>query len=166
MTMDLIGEERPEGVEVRETHAGRYQVEARAAGVAFKIDEPKAAGGLGARPNPYDLIASALGACTAMTVRLYAERKGWPLSDVSVRVLHRRDGLDAKDRFAREIILEGDLSEDQRARLMTIANHCPVHKTLERGSEVVTVLAQKPLAGGLDPAPTAHMQDMLEACAE
>jgi putative redox protein len=99
-----------------------------------------------------------------MTVRLYAERKGWPLTRVNVRVIHRRDSLKAKDRFAREIRLEGELSFDQRRRLLEIAERCPVHLTLERGSEVVTVLAEQPLAGHLDPEPMGHMTDMVEAC--
>jgi len=154
----------PEGVEVHETGAGRFQVEVQAAGTRFLADEPVAAGGLGTGPNPYDLLSSALGACTAMTVRLYAERKGWPLTSVTVRVIHRREGLQAKDRFAREIRLEGDLSFDQRRRLLEIAERCPVHLTLERGSEVVTVLTEQPLAGHLDPEPMGHMTDMEEAC--
>jgi putative redox protein len=156
----------PEGVEARETHAGGYQLEIRASGATFFADEPRAAGGLGSGPTPYELLSSALGACTAMTVRLYAQRKGWPLRDVIVRVVHRRDGLQAKDRFAREITLKGDLSLDQRARLLEIAERCPVHHTLERGSDILTVLAEEPREGGLDPEPVAHMEDMLEACRE
>jgi putative redox protein len=155
-----------EGVEVRETGAGRFQLEIRTGGTQFFADEPSAAGGLGSGPTPYDLLSSALGACTAMTVRLYAERKGWTLKEVFVRVVHRREGLQAKDRFAREIRLEGDLSFDQRRRLLEIAERCPVHLTLERGSEVVTVLAEQPLAGHLDPEPMGHMTDMVEACEE
>ena len=153
-----------EGVEVRETGAGKFQVEVDAAGTRFFVDEPAAAGGLGSGPNPYDLLAAALGACTAMTVRLYATRKGWPLQSVTVRVLHRREGLGAKDRFAREIVLTGDLSHEQKERILAIANRCPVHETLERGSEVITILAQQPLAGGLDPEPVAHHHDMMQAC--
>lgn len=153
-----------EGVEVHETGGGRFQVEVSAAGIHFLADEPATVGGLGSGPTPYDLIGSALGACTAMTIRMYATRKAWPLASVVVRVLHRRDGLEAKDRFAREIVLEGELSADQRNRLLEIANRCPIHQTLERGSDVITVLAQQPLAGGLDPAPTEHLHDMIEAC--
>jgi putative redox protein len=155
-----------EGVEAEETGRGKYQVQIRAPGLSFLADEPVAAGGLGTGPNPYDLLASALGACTTMTVRLYADKKGWPLRAVKVRVLHHRDGLDAKDRFAREIVLEGDLAPDQRHRLLEIANRCPVHQTLERGSDVITVLAEAPTAGGLDPAPVEHMTDMMEACTD
>jgi putative redox protein len=155
-----------EGVEVRETGAGRFQLAVRAGGASFLVDEPESAGGLGSGPNPYDLLGSALGACTAMTVRLYAQRKAWPLKSVAVRVLHHRTGLEAKDRFAREIVLEGDLTAEQRRRLLEIANRCPVHLTLERGSDVVTVLAEKPLPGHLDPEPTEHAEDMAEACAD
>lgn len=155
---------QPEGVEVRETGAGGYQVEVRTGGTRFFADEPTAAGGLGSGPTPYELLSSALGACTAMTVRLYAQRKGWPLREVFVRVVHRREGLQAKYRFAREIRLDGELSFDQRRRLLEIAERCPVHQTLERGSEVVTVLAELPLAGRLDPEPLGHMSDMIEAC--
>jgi len=157
---------QPEGVEVRETGTGAYQVEIRTGATRFIADEPTAAGGLGSGPTPYELLSSALGACTAMTVRLYAQRKGWPLKEVFVRVIHRRDGLQARDRFAREVRLEGDLSFDQRRRLLEIAERCPVHRTLERGSEIVTVLAEQPLAGHLDPEPMGHMTDMIEACEE
>jgi len=153
-----------EGVEVRETGQGRFQVEIRAGGGRFVADEPVEVGGLSSGPTPYDLLGSALGACTAMTVRMYAERKGWPLTSTTVRVLHRRGGLQTRDRFAREIVLEGALTSEQRRRLLEIANRCPVHQTLERGAEVITVLAEQPLAGGLDPAPVEHARDMAEAC--
>jgi putative redox protein len=155
-----------EGVEVSETGAGRFQVQVRAAGASFLVDEPAPAGGLGSGPTPYDLLGAALGACTTMTLRLYAERKGWPLRRATVRVLHRRDGLDARDRFAREIVLEGELSPEQRRRLLEIANRCPVHKTLERGIDVITVLTEQPLEGRLDPEPMAHLRNMQEACAD
>lgn len=153
-----------EGVEVRLTGRGKYQVEVRTAGGDFLADEPEAVGGLGSGPTPYDLLGSALGACTAMTLRMYAERKGWPLASATVRVLHRSGGLTARDRFAREILIEGDLSPEQRRRLLEIANRCPVHQTLERGADVITVLAETPLAGGLDPEPIEHASDMAEAC--
>ena len=153
-----------EGVEVRETGEGGFQVEVTAAGTTFLVDEPRAAGGLGSGPTPYDLIGSALGACTTMTIRLYARRKGWPLDHVSVRVLHNRDGLEGKDRFAREITLNGALDDEQRHRLLEIANRCPVHLSLERGSDVITVLTEHPVPGHLDPEPTEHLADMEEAC--
>ena len=153
-----------QGVEVAETGAGRFQVRARTPGGEIVLDEPAAAGGLGSGPSPYDLLSAALGACTLMTIRLYAERKAWPLRSVVVRVAHRREALEAQDRFAREIVLTGPLSPEQRARLKEIAEKCPVHRTLERGSEIGTVLAELPFEGRLDPAPIEHARDMDEAC--
>lgn len=156
-----------EHVTVSETRAGRYQVAVEAGGVSFMADEPEALGGLGSGPNPYDLLGAALGSCTAMTVRMYAERKAWPLERVSVRVLHARGGLERRDRFAREIVLEGRLDEDQRRKLLAIANRCPVHLTLERGAEVITTLAGKPAPDTPGDAEHGqHMRDMSEACAD
>ena len=79
-----------ETIKVSETGRGKYQVEARVGGVAFLIDEPLSAGGLGSGPNPYDLLSAALGACTTMTIRLYADHKGWPLRRVETVVRHSR----------------------------------------------------------------------------
>ncbi|RAK67172.1 OsmC family protein [Phenylobacterium kunshanense] len=157
----------PDVVNVSETGAGRFQVRVAVAGSSFLADEPVEAGGLGSGPNPYDLLASALGACTVMTLRLYAERKGWPLDRAEVRVLHARTGLEGRDRFAREIVLHGDLDGVQRARLMEIADRCPVHRSLERGAEIISVLAHPPMidgpaAGGGD----GHLADMQEACCD
>ncbi len=154
----------PEGVEVRETGRGKFQLEIKAAGGSIVVDEPVAAGGLGSGPSPYDLLASALGACTAMTIRLYAERKAWPLKSVSVRVLHHRGEPGEKERFAREVVLAGDLTPEQRQRLLEIAQRCPVHQTLENGADVITVLAETPVPGRLDPDPTDHLNDMIKAC--
>jgi putative redox protein len=153
----------PEGVEVSETGAGKFQVRVSSASGVFVADEPVSAGGLGSGPTPYDLLGAALGACTVMTLRLYADRKGWPLKSSFVRVLHRSDGLDAKDRFAREIVLEGELSEEQRRRLLEIANRCPVDRTLERGSDVVTVLMTQPPRERLCSEPLEHALAMAEA---
>lgn len=151
-------------VTVAETGVGKFQVEVMAPGATFLADEPADAGGLGSGPNPYDLLASALGACTAMTLRLYASRKGWPLERAIVRVLHARPGLEARDRFAREITLEGPLDADQQRRLLEIAERCPVHRTLERGAEIVSVLAQPPALDASPQASESHMRDMVDAC--
>lgn len=153
-----------DGVLVQETGNGRFQVEVHAAGETFLADEPVSVGGGGTGPNPYELLAAGLGACTAMTLRLYAERKGWPLKRAEVRVLHRRAALADRDRFAREIALEGDLDEAQRRRLLEIANRCPVHLTLERGAEMVTTLVRPEQLEGRDPLPGGHMRLMSEAC--
>ena len=156
----------PEAVTVAETGVGHFQVQVIAPGANFLADEPENAGGLGSGPNPYDLLAAALGACTTMTMRLYAERKGWPLERAMVRVVHARTGLGGRDRFAREIVLKGPLDRAQVARLLEIAGKCPVHRTLETGSEIVTVLSAPPPPESLALAGEAHLRDMLEACEE
>ena len=115
-------------------------------------DEPKAYGGTDRGMSPYGFLAAALGACTSMTIRMYARKKGWPLDHVSVDVTHdRMHAQDAAtgivpriDRFHRAIRLEGALSPEQRERLREIANNCPVHRTLETGAEVETVLIAVP----------------------
>ncbi|HTC83839.1 MAG TPA: OsmC family protein [Rhizomicrobium sp.] len=156
-----------ETVLVAETGLGKYQVEARMGDAALLIDEPVAAGGLGSGPNPYDLISAAVGACTTMTVRLYANHKGWPLSRVRAAVRHSRASLQAKDRFELAITLEGDLDAAQRTRLMEIAERCPVHLTLARGSEVQARLMPKEKVVSMRPIESAgHMSCMEEACAD
>jgi putative redox protein len=155
-----VGEE----VLVAETGLGRLQMAARTASGAFLIDEPISAGGLGTGPNPYDLLSAALGACTAMTLRLYAERKGWPLTRVQVSVRHHRASLEARDLFDRTIRVEGPLDDAQKAQLLKIAEHCPVHRTLDRGSDVRTTLTVAAMVAEPSTAvPPEHMRDMEEA---
>ena len=151
---------------VAETGLGKYQVEARVGGAAFLIDEPVSAGGLGTGPNPYNLISAALGACTTMTIRLYADRKGWPLKKVQAAVRHSRSNLQARDAFDIDIALEGDLDAAQRARLMEIAERCPVHLTLARGSDVrAALLPAPPPPPRLEPVDgRGHLDCMREAC--
>jgi uncharacterized OsmC-like protein/pimeloyl-ACP methyl ester carboxylesterase len=111
-------------------------------------DEPKSYGGTDRGLTPYQFLAAGLGACTSMTVRMYARRKGWPLDHISVDITHDKvhaqdagNGMRPLETFTRVITLEGDLTEDQRGRLLEIADKCPVHRTLERGSHVHTRLA-------------------------
>ncbi len=115
-------------------------------GARFTTDEPAQLGGDGAGPDPYALLLGALGSCISMTVLLYARRKGWPVERVTVRLrqqrLHARDcaECETKDdafvhRIERAVEFEGELSDEQRARLREIAHKCPVHKTLT--SEIV-----------------------------
>ncbi|MEM7521221.1 MAG: bifunctional alpha/beta hydrolase/OsmC family protein [Pseudomonadota bacterium] len=111
-------------------------------------DEPLAYGGTNKGMSPYGFLSSGLGACTSMTIRMYARRKGWPLESVSVDVSHDKvHAQDAEtgsgdkiDTWRRRIRLIGPLDPDQRQRLMEIADRCPVHRTLERSSDVVTEL--------------------------
>ena len=116
----------------------RHQIDAGAH--TFYADEPADAGGDDSGPTPYDLLLSALGACTSMTLLMYARRKGWPLEDVEVRLSHQRDyARDCAecdttpvqiDQIERRIRLKGSLDQAQRARLLEIAEKCPVHRTL------------------------------------
>ncbi len=129
--------------------AGRekYRTEITAGGQTIVADEPVSAGGAGDAPTPYDLLLGSIGACTAMTLRMYADRKGWPLESVTVRLRtgqnHAADCVDCMDKsvgvhtIAREVELEGALDDEQRQRLMLIADRCPVKQTLERGIHVV-----------------------------
>ncbi len=111
-------------------------------------DEPLSYGGTNRGMTPYGFLAAGLGACTSMTIRMYARRKKWPLTGVSVDVTHNKvhaqDAADTTptkvDQFNREIRLTGDLDEDQRKRLLAIADKCPVHKTLEQSSVIKTQL--------------------------
>lgn len=112
-------------------------------------DEPQAYGGTNQGMSPYGFLAAGLGACTSMTIRMYARRKGWPLEHVSVDVthdkMHAQDSDPATnvriDNFRRAIHLSGPLTPEQTTRLMEIADKCPVHKTLEQSSRIETVLA-------------------------
>ncbi len=113
-------------------------------------DEPISYGGTNRGLTPYGFLSAGLGACTSMTIRMYARRKGWPLEHVSVDICHDKvhaqdadTGNEQKiDTWRRRIRLTGDLDADQRQRLLAIADKCPVHRTLERASEVVTELVE------------------------
>lgn len=120
---------------------------------ALASDEPVSAGGTDAGPTPYDLLLAALGTCTSMTLGLYARRKGWPLEAVRVRLRHSRvhasdcancesDPNAVIDRIDREIEMVGPLDAAQRARLLEIADRCPVHRTLVSEVEIRTALAE------------------------
>ncbi len=136
--------------------ASAFRTEILAGGHALVADEPRAAGGTDQGPSPYELLAAALGACTAMTLRLYAERKRWPLERTEVHLRHRKEhaadcadcerpsgiGVDAIDR---EVELVGPLDDHQRQRLLEIADRCPVHRTLAGGAvRIATRLRRRP----------------------
>jgi putative redox protein len=103
-------------------------------------DESKEDGGDDAGPEPHEFLLAALGACTSMTVRLYTQRKGWPLTSVRVEVHGEPHPTEGRFVFKRTIRLEGDLDDEQRARCLDIANKCPVHRTLTGKIEIETSL--------------------------
>lgn len=146
-------------VRVAETGEGRYQNAVQAGAWHAFADEPESAGGLGSGPSPYEFLAVALGACTSITLRMYAEHKQLALGRISVEVshakVHARDCMECTDeerasnaridRFERVIAVEGKPAPELQAKLVEIAGKCPVHRTLERGAKVATrVEAQAP----------------------
>ncbi len=142
------------GVLVRETGQGTYQNSVTVGRHRLIADEPAAAGGLDSGPSPYDYLSIALGACTAMTLRVYAEHKKLPLGRVSVTIRHGKtaaehcldcgavaEGRTGRiDRFERIIAVEGEPDAALREKLLEIAGKCPVHRTLESASAVVTTV--------------------------
>lgn len=143
---DLPQIEIAKGVEATETLAGKFQLTVRSGGHVLLSDEPESVGGLGSGLSPYELVSAGLAACTVMTMRLYADRKGFPLVRATTRVEHEKvKDMMPPDRFTRIVSLEGPLDADQRRRILEIADRCPVDLTLVRGSDV-----QTELEGGLD----------------
>lgn len=141
----------PEGVvRVSEADANGFLQDVNAGPFHHTLaDEPLAYGGTNKGMTPYGFLSSGLGSCTSMTIRMYARRKGWPLDHVWVDVRHNKvhaqdastGSGDRIDSFTRVIHLAGRLDEKQRSRLMEIADRCPVHRTLEKSSTVITELA-------------------------
>jgi uncharacterized OsmC-like protein len=139
-TMNVVVRGRAGGLR-QDIEAGRHHLVS---------DEPVSLGGMDDGPTPYDLLTAALGSCTAMTLQMYAQRNGWPLEAIEVRLshakIHARDCADCEtkegriDRIEREIVLQGPLDAAQRARLLEIADRCPVHRTLTSEIEISTRL--------------------------
>jgi uncharacterized OsmC-like protein/pimeloyl-ACP methyl ester carboxylesterase len=144
--------EEPRRVIVSETRANKFQQLVTVGPHRLLADEPVIAGGEDTGPGPYDLLLSALGACTAMTMRLYADRKALPMDRVTVTLNHKKiyardceecetkDGM--LDQIERVIAIDGALDAEQRVRLMEIADKCPVHRTLTSEVRIVTTAAE------------------------
>lgn len=131
---------------VTRTRKGGFYTDVAIRGHTLVADEPVSVGGEDAGPTPYDYLLAGLGSCTSMTLQMYAGRKGWPLEEAVVRLRHKKlHGPDCEDcetgeprldLVDRDIELVGDLDEEQRARLMQIADRCPVHRTLDAGVRI------------------------------
>lgn len=134
-----------------------HQVEIKAGTHTLTGDEPADNGGGDTGPAPYDLLLGALGACTAITLRMYAARKGWPLDEVTVDLFHRHE--EKRSTIRRRLHLKGDLDDEQRARLADIAERTPVTLTLKGGADISTTLAPR----GETPA---HLSDRLDEALE
>lgn len=137
-----MGEELEPKVIVTESGNGPYAQFVTAGRHVMGADEPERFGGHDTGPSPYEYLLAGLGACTAMTVRMYAARHAWKLDRVSVELRHDKVALEGAasktDRFERVIHLEGDLADEQRAKLLDVAERCPVSQTLTRPSVIVT----------------------------
>lgn len=146
------GDENLKGITVSETGFGKYQNAVTAGAHHLMADEPKSFGGTDTGPSPYDFVSIGLGACTNMTLRMYAERKGWDIGKVRVVVdhvkIHAEDCISCNedlksstgkiDQFHRKIIVKPGLDSDVMEKLLEIADKCPVHKTLHSKSDVTT----------------------------
>jgi len=133
-----------EPVIVKERLGGIYTQDVMTTRHHLYADEPTSYGSADLGPSPYELLCASLGACTSMTLRMYVERKKWSVENIAVKVIHKKlqfSELPPKDVFTREITITGDVDEAQRARMIQIANKCPVHKTLEASSEIETLEA-------------------------
>lgn len=126
----------------------RYAVSIEAGGHTIRADEPKSNGGADSGPAPYDLLLASLGACTAITLRMYADRKSWNLTSLRVDLHYIHEG--DEERIARRLHLRGDLSEEQRARIADIAERTPVTRTLKRGLPISTELVPVDQTAALD----------------
>ena len=149
---DVADETQPHRITVQETGQSKFQQQVTIGQHRLLADEPISAGGQDSGPNPYDFLLTGLGACTSMTMRMYAERKALPLDRITVtlqrRKIHAEDceSCETKvgmlDRIERVIAIEGDLDVEQRAKLMEIADKCPVHRTLTSEVHIVTRAAE------------------------
>ena len=127
---------------VKERAGGIYTQDVIARSHKIYADEPESLGGADLGLSPFELVCAGLGACTNITLRMYAKRKDWPVTNIAVDVAYKKSGIgvDMKDVFIRKITIEGELDDKQIARMMVIAGKCPVHKMLESDNEIRTEL--------------------------
>ena len=145
-------------VEAVETGRGKFQLQIRTGRHLLLADEPSDFGGLDSGPSPFQLLSAALAACMTMTVRLYADRKGWLVKRIRAGVGHSRDaGQEPRDKFDVRMTFDGDLDAEQRARLVEIAGKCPVHRVVTDGARFS--IMESPEEAPCEP-PEAHEQEM------
>jgi putative redox protein len=132
--------ERKIGSAIAESSGAPFRVWIRSARHNLVADEPESVGGGNAGPGPFSLLMSALGACTAITLRMYADRKGWPLEGVRVRLTYWSEDVRDPGHVDREIRLDGDLDDDQRARLAEVAERTPVTKVVKAAVNIATTM--------------------------
>lgn len=150
-------QEPPTDVEAVETGKGKFQLRLQTGKHQLIADEPASFGGLDSGPSPFQLLGSALASCMTMTVRLYADQKGWPVKRIRTGVGHTREpDQTPRDRFDVRIMFDGDLDSDQRKRMVEIAGKCPVHRALTEGARFT-------IMEGVEPAPTEPPEAHAEA---
>ena len=148
-----MAQEKHDPVIVSENGQRPYQQTVRVGKHSLIADEPVAMGGNDAGPAPFDFLLASLGSCTSITLRMYAERKELPLVGVSVELTHDRvdvEGGGKIDRISRLIRLDGDLTPEQRSRLLAIANKCPMYRSLQSDIRIDSLLANPNAAAAAD----------------
>jgi putative redox protein len=117
-----------------------FKTDIEAGGRTLIADEPESLGGKGAGFTPYELLLSALGACSSITLKMYADRKGWPLTGIDVKLHHTK--IDDRSVITRTVTLTGDLSDEQRTRLAEVIERTPVTRTLKEGADIATTFIE------------------------
>jgi putative redox protein len=156
-----------EAIVVEETGLGPFQLRARTGSVTFHIDEPISVGGMGAGPNPYDLLSAALAASSISTMRVYASTRKWRLDRIRVRLVYTRNVSPHRDAMLRQVALVGPLTDAERNKLLKIVERCPIQLSLGRALEVRTeLLSEAVLDDSLAETRGEHMRQIIKVCEE